>query len=226
MLPIFCGFATAKQQWLTANFKSILRQNRFKPFFINSLENPLISAHSANRIKGKYPIVVVHSQGFQHFMQSKIRCKHVVILNSFLNFCSAENTEVTSDRLIERQLQRMRYQFERNPIAIIQQFQKNAGYEHLLSMDATPNKAKLKQLKWQLKALEQPISIQSFQKKVLEKCTFVLQKNDPIVPEFRSNQLLENVSALKTVEVYRLDESVHLSTSMKFYEILRTTLKK
>jgi|GEM_PF-2734271 len=225
-LPIFCGFGTSEKHWLTTSFKAVLRQNRFKPLFINSLEKPLFEEASASHIKGNFPVVVVHSQGLQHFIHSKIRCKHLIILNSFVEFCSSENSEEQSHRLSLRQLQRMQFQYIKKPAEVIQHFQQQAAYSHITASKELPPNDKLKQLNWQLKALENPIDLQRLQKKVVEKCTFVLAKNDPIIPEFRSKQLMQKVQALRSCDLFTLDEAVHLSTSSHFYEISRTILKK
>lgn len=225
LLPLFCGFGTAEKHWLTSGFLCVLKEYGFKPFFVNTLENPLFNPKSVRFLKGKYPLIIVHSQGLYHFLQSKIQCRHLIVCNSFAHFCSQETHINEVDYLSLRQLKRMQFQFLRDPFKVIQAFQTQAGYEIISSKQEFSKSKKYASLNWQLKALEKPISLESLRKKVVEKCTFVLSKNDPIVPEFRSNQLVKAVSAIKPIEIHALDESVHLSTSSNFYEILRTSIK-
>lgn len=223
-IPIFCGFGTSSEHFLSTEIKRIFNKYRLKPLFINALDRPLFQINDAKTFRGLYPVVLVHSQGLAHFLRSSIRCKHLVVLNSFCNFCSTENNALEINRLSLRQLQRMQYQFKKNPVEVIQNFQKQAAYGFISSRNQLLPAYKLKELDWQLKALEKPINTESLKQKVLEKCTFVLAKNDPIVPEYRSKQLVEEVQKTKPCSIYRLDEEVHFSTSPHFNEIFRAIL--
>lgn len=225
LLPVICGFGTAEKHWLTNEFVAVLNEKRYKPYLVNSLEKPLFNAKSGRYFRGKYPFVIVHSQGLYHFLQSKIQCRHLIVCNSFKHFCSQKANINEVDSLSIRQLKRMQFQFLRDPLKVIQAFQTQAGYEMISHSQEFPKSTKYAALNWQLKALEKPISLERLQKKVVEKCTFVLSKNDPIVPEFRSSQLVKAVSAIKPIKIHLLNELVHLSTSSSFYEILRTTIK-